>query len=194
MPCCLVFCWCGICFGDEGGDVMRFIPCFEHVSIGVQTSPETMPWYQHHWAGLAFGAWIRKCLAPWWPLFKCTKKWWHCWSRVGRIPTTNTLVSMFDFWGGGSLWVYNDISFRAILFSSFWGPGGVGGGGRSASGNSWFDGPVLWDSKGTQQWTTSWREEKLLKNSLPETDSFTGKKGEPIVTWTKHQCSGAKSC
>ena len=132
--------------GMRGGDVMRFIPCFENVSIGVHSSPETMPWYQHHWAGLAFGAWIRKCLAPWWPLFKCTKKWWHYWSRVGRIPTTNTLVSMFDFW------VYNDISPRALLFS-----------------NGWL---LVWGpcTKGTQQWTTSWREEKLLKNSLPETD------------------------
>lgn len=128
MPCCLVFCWCGICFGDEGGDVMRFIPCFEHVSIGVQTSPETMPWYQHHWAGLAFGAWIRKCLAPWWPLFKCTKKWWHCWSRVGRIPTTNTLVSMFDFWGGGAYGFIMTFRFGPYFFPPFGGPVVLGGG------------------------------------------------------------------
>ena len=52
--------------------------------------------------------------------------------------------------GGGEPVVYNDISFRAILFSFFWGPGAVGGADQPMA-NSWFDGPVLWDSKGAQQ-------------------------------------------
>ena len=133
----------------------------------------------------AFGAWIRKCLAPWWPLFKCTKTndgtveaGWD-----GYQPQTPWYPCLISGGGGPAYGFIMTFRIRAILFSSFWGPGWCWGGGfRSASGNSWFDGPVLWDSKGTQQWTTSWREEKLLKNSLPETDSFTGKKGE-MQSW-----------
>ena len=114
MPCCLVFFLVWYLFWGWGGGM---------------SCVSSMLWKCEYWGpqlagndamistslgGVSFWAWIRKCLAPWWPLFKCTKKWWHYWSRVGRIPTTNTLVSMFDFW------VYNDISPRALLFSNGW--------------------------------------------------------------------------
>ena len=52
--------------------------------------------------------------------------------------------------GGGAYGFIMTFRFGPYFFPPFGGPV-VLGGGRSASGNSWFDGPVLWDSKGTQQ-------------------------------------------